>query len=98
MHLFQPLPLAARAGFGVLAVAPLGFLMGVPFPVGLRALAGADVPCTSWAWAANGFASVVAAPLAALIAVEVGSSVVLLVGGISYAMAAAVLFRGGALP
>ena len=97
VHLLQPLPLAARAGFGVLAVAPLGFLMGVPFPVGLRALAGGDVPCTAWAWAANGFASVVAAPLAALIAVEAGSPVVLLVGGISYAMAAAVLFRGGSI-
>ena len=97
VHLLQPLPLAARAGFGVLAVAPLGFLMGAPFPVGLRALAGGDVPCTAWAWAANGFASVVAAPLAALIAVEAGSPVVLVVGGISYGMAAAVLFRGGSI-
>ena len=94
VHLLQPLPLTARAGFGMLAVAPLGFLMGTPFPLGLRALTAGDVPGTAWAWAANGFASVVAAPLAALIAVEAGSPIVLLVAGISYAMAAAVLFGG----
>ena len=94
VHLMQPLPLAVRAGFGVLAVAPLAFLMGIPFPVGLRALAGGDGPRTAWAWAANGFASVVAAPTAALIAVEAGSPAVFLAGGISYATAAAALHRG----
>ena len=95
VHFMQPLPLAARAAFGGLAVAPLAFLMGVPFPVGLRVLAQGDGPCTAWAWAANGFASVVAAPGAALVAVEAGSPAVLLGGGIAYAMAAAVLHRAG---
>ena len=98
VHLMQPLPLAARAAFGGLAVAPLAFLMGVPFPMGLRVLAQGGGPCTAWAWAANGFASVVAAPAAALVAVEAGSPVVLLGGGIAYAMAAAVLHGAGGGP
>ncbi len=98
VHLMQPLPLPARAAFGGLTVAPLAFLMGVPFPVGLRALAPGGGACTAWAWAANGFASVVAAPAAALVAVEAGSPVVLLGGGIAYGIAAAVLHRTGAGP
>ncbi|MFB3069661.1 MAG: SAM-dependent methyltransferase, partial [Gemmatimonadales bacterium] len=87
-HLFQPFPLPIRALAGMIAVAPVAFLMGLPFPLGLRTLAQDDTIRTAWAWATNGFASVVAAPLAALIALEMGSPAVFLVAAICYSIAA----------
>jgi hypothetical protein len=48
----------------------------------------------AWAWAANGFASVVATPAAALIALEAGSQMLFLVAAIAYA-GAATLHRAG---
>jgi hypothetical protein len=91
------IPLAHVLGFAALpvralvvlaALAPPGILMGMPFPLGLRALAH-DADGVAWAWASNGFASVVAAPLAALVALEAGTTTLLLLGAASYAVAAA---------
>ncbi|NIS01218.1 MAG: hypothetical protein GWN99_09155, partial [Gemmatimonadetes bacterium] len=62
--------------------------MGTPFPLGLRAVARGAAERVAWAWAANGFASVVATPLAALIALEAGSRILWLAAGLAYAGAA----------
>jgi hypothetical protein len=72
---------------------PLAVLMGMPFALGLRRLAGKQPERVAWAWAANGFASVVAAPLAALIAIEAGSPTLLLAAAAAYGSAAVVLHR-----
>jgi len=85
----HPAPLAVRAGLAALVLVPLAFVMGTPFPQGLRDLCGGEGQGVAWAWASNGFASVVAAPLAALIALESGSRVLLLAAGLAYAAAAA---------
>ncbi|MFO8006601.1 MAG: hypothetical protein R6V05_02585 [Candidatus Brocadiia bacterium] len=65
-------PLPWRVGAAVLLAAPAAFLMGWPFPGGLRALGGARPGLVPWAWAVNGFASVAASPLAVLVAVHRG--------------------------
>jgi SAM-dependent methyltransferase len=84
----QPLGLAPRTVIGVAVLAPLAMAMGAPFPTGLRTLA-ADRPGTvAWAWAVNGFASVVAAGIATLVAVEWGWRWALLGGVVCYATAA----------
>jgi spermidine synthase len=90
VHLLQPAQLALRAAVALLLLAPLAFLMGMPFPIGLRSIAGADTEGVgvAWGWAANGFASVVAAPLAALIALESGSRSLFFVAAAAYAGAA----------
>jgi hypothetical protein len=97
VHLLVSAPLAARAVVSTVVLAPLAFLMGLPFPLGLRRLAGGRAGGVAWAWAANGFASVVATPLAALVALEMGSSVLLLLAAAAYA-GAAVLGRAGGEP
>src|SRR5262249_56009894 len=73
---------------------PVAFAMGMPFSLGLRQLAprGGSL---AWAWASNGFASVVAAPLSALISLELGSRILLVVAGASYAVAATLAVLGG---
>jgi len=97
VHAAQATPLLARAGVGLTALLPLAFLMGLPFVIGLRRLAGTDQARIAWAWAANGFASVVAAPLAALVALEAGSRVLLLAAAGAYGAAALVVKHRGAL-
>ena len=84
-HLLQPMPFPIRAVAGIAVVGPLAFVMGLPFPMGLRLLARGETTRIAWAWATNGFASVVAAPLAALIALELGSPAVFVMAAMSYA-------------
>jgi MFS family permease len=90
--LLQPLMLAtldwpffARSGLLLVLIAPVSIALGMPFPLGLnRAGTGGFLP---WAWALNGAFSVVATPLANLIAREAGFSRVLLCAAILYAIA-----------
>jgi hypothetical protein len=66
--------------------------MGMPFPLGLRRLAAEAPGFIPWAWGLNGFASVVSAALATLLAIEFGFNAVLLTAVTLYG-AAAVSFR-----
>ena len=91
VHALQASQLVLRAVAALIMLAPMAFLMGLPFPMGLRSLAAADNVRIAWAWAANGFASVVAAPLAALIALEAGSRILFLVAALGYVVAAVIL-------
>lgn len=79
---------------------PLGFLMGMPFPSGLRALAstpapefGADVAdnAVEWAWAMNAAASVLGSVLAMVIAIQFGLTVTLACGAVAYLLALAAI-------
>lgn len=82
------LPPAARALLGLLSIAPLAFAMGVPFPLGLRRLAHEAPGLLPWAWGINGCASVLAALLAALLAIDLGLHATLLIALALYVMAA----------
>jgi hypothetical protein len=93
---FQGAPLAVRCIVAALVVAPLAVLMGMPFALGVRRLAGDDTVRLAWAWAANGFASVVAAPLAALVALVAGAPTLWLAAAVAY-LAALVLYRNAPL-
>ncbi len=72
----------------ILLIAPPALLMGFPFPTGLRRLAQRQEPQVPWAWGINGCLSVVATPLAAIIAVEAGFTWVMLLASAAYAIAA----------
>ena len=75
----------ARAAALMAVVAPVSVLLGLPFPLGLsRAGTGGLLP---WAWGLNGAFSVVATPLANLIAREAGFERVLLCAAILYGLA-----------
>ena len=74
-----------------LSLAPMGIMMGVPFPLGLTWLERAGSPLVPWAWAVNGCASVVAAVLAAMLVLSTSFSIVLIFGAIFYGVAALVI-------
>jgi hypothetical protein len=82
-------PLAVRLFLTVLALAPVGFLMGTPFPGGIVWLLPIErrSELAPWAWGVNGAASVVSAVLAALLALSFGFSWVLRIGALCYAAA-----------
>jgi SAM-dependent methyltransferase len=79
------LPDLAKIAISVALVAPLAFVMGMPFPIGLRRLTEADIP---WAWGINGTASVLSSMLATLVAVHFGFSVLVMFAAVLYAVAA----------
>jgi hypothetical protein len=78
-------PLAVRLITAMIALAPLGLLMGMPFPTGLALLEQRAPALVAWAWGVNGATSVVASILAALLALSFGFSTVLAGGAICYA-------------
>jgi hypothetical protein len=76
--------LAGRIVVTALSLAPLGALMGTPFPQGL-AVAHRHAPgLLPWIWAVNGCASVVSAVLAPMVAISLGFQAVMLIGAGAY--------------
>ncbi len=72
-------------------LAPLGFLMGTPFPTGLRIAAAETKSLVSWAWAVNGGASVFGSTLSMVISMTYGFVISSLVGLVAYAIALTLL-------
>ena len=56
----QGAPLPLRLALTFAALAPLGLLMGMPFPMALRLLRPEAAALVPWAWAINGWMSVMA--------------------------------------
>jgi hypothetical protein len=75
---------AARLTISILVLFPLGFLMGIPFPVGLRWFTAGEPGRVGWAWSVNGAASAVAGVLGAMIAIDLGLRALMLLGGLAY--------------
>ena len=82
-------PFAVRVFLAALLVAPLGVLMGMPFPVGIETLRRTRPDLIPWAWGANGYASVVGSIMATLLALSWGFSWAITAGGVAYFVAAA---------
>jgi hypothetical protein len=87
---FAGLPDMQKIAISLLLIAPLAFFMGMPFPLGLSRVAGEAPAFVPWAWGINGFASVVSASMATLLAIEFGFGAVVMLAMLLYALAAAV--------
>jgi hypothetical protein len=87
-------PLAARLAVAVLILAPLAFLMGMPFPTGVRQ-AGARRPgVVPWLWGINGVMSVMGSALSIALAIHLGIRATLLIAAGCYALAGAMFWKG----
>lgn len=78
------LALPVRVGVAVAVVAPLAFLMGMPFPLAIRLLGNRHPGNVAWAWAANGCGSVVGSVAAVLGAMLAGFGTVLIAAALIY--------------
>jgi len=87
--LLLPLPLAGRIAIAILVVAPLGFLMGMPFPKGLRATGQGPFPPPPLYWGLNGLFSVIGSMATMATAVILGFTWAMLGGAAFYLIAAA---------
>ena len=61
------------------------FFMGMPFPLALGSFRIRNL--VPWAWGINGFFSVIATPVAFILAIECGFRMVLMVAGLFYFLA-----------
>lgn len=86
-------PFTLRLLISAVLLVPLGFVMGMPFPTGLRTLTSPETVAPAmdntveWAWALNAAASVLGSVLAMVIAIQFGLTTTLACGAIAYASA-----------
>jgi hypothetical protein len=74
-------------------LAPIGLLMGMPFPIGMKLASLRENAPTAFFWGANGATSVLASVLGVAIALQWGISIAFWVGVACYAVAALALGR-----
>jgi hypothetical protein len=86
--LLLPLPLGGRIAVAILVVAPLGFLMGMPFPRGLQLTGRGPFPQPPFYWGLNGIFSVVGSMATMVAAVILGFTWAMLGGAAFYLVAA----------
>lgn len=80
------LSLGWRMLVAALLIAPAGFVLGFPFPLGVRLLERHAPVLIPWGWAVNGMLSVAASLLAVALAMAVGFSAVLLTAAAVYSV------------
>jgi hypothetical protein len=88
-----PAPFGVRVVALVVAIFPLGFVMGMPFPMGLRAAGTRGDTLVAWGLGVNSFASVVASLLAMPLAMFWGFPAVSVLAMGLYAFAALTALR-----
>jgi len=85
--LFLGRGLAVRLALAAAFLAPLGFVLGLPFPLGIRLLKARNLEGQiAWAWGLNSVGSVLGSTLAIAAAIEWGFSQALLIGAGCYAL------------
>jgi predicted membrane-bound spermidine synthase len=89
--------LTTKIIFTTLLIAPPAFIMGMPFPLGLRLLSerndSGDTGQVPWAWGINGLFSVISVVLATIIAIELGFIWVMVLAAAAYGLALLVNLR-----
>ena len=80
--------LAVRIGVTVALIAPLAITLGGFFPLGVRLVSPLHPAAVGWAWGINGFASVISAVLAVLLAAAWGFTALMLMATAVYVIGA----------
>ena len=91
-NLFLPLALKNLIGMGtsprimtsVLFLSPLGLLLGMPFPLGIKLVNQSAATIIPWLWGINGAMSVFASVFAIVVAMSFGFTIALWIGILSY--------------
>lgn len=86
-----PAAVVIRVMATILMLLPLGFLMGIPFPGGLRLAGEVDARGIPLFWGMNAVASTLGAALATALALLAGFNVVVVVGAAVYLVIAALV-------
>ena len=87
------LPFGFKVALTVAMIAPLGFVMGMPFPIALQRLERWHAPSVRWAWSLNAASSVLGSVGALVWAIYMGLVQTVILGGFFYLAALAVIAR-----
>lgn len=79
-------PLAAKMAASAALIIPVGLLLGLCFPAGMRLIHYRDSRETPWYWALNGVAGTVSSVLTLFVSFQFGISMNLVVGALCYAL------------
>jgi hypothetical protein len=82
------LPLWARIVCAIVMIAPLGLVMGMPFPRGLRETGTGSLPAPPFYWGLNGIMSVIGSIATVFVALSAGFQAAMLIGSACYVIAA----------
>lgn len=78
------LPFVVKVAISVAMIAPVGFVMGMPFPTGLTLLEKKMPESVRWAWSINAASSVMGSAAAMFFAIYLGLRMTLVIGGLFY--------------
>jgi hypothetical protein len=87
------LALPLKMAITTLLIAPLGFVMGMPFPTALQRLEEWHAPSVRWAWSLNAASSVLGSVGSLVCSIYLGLIQTLIIGGVFYLAALAVMAR-----
>lgn len=73
-------PFEVKAAVSIAILAPIGLLMGMPLPTGMRLLKTHRPEYIPWMWAVNGAFSVLGAVLAVILGIMYGATVAMMLG------------------
>jgi len=76
--------LTIKIVISLLSIAPSAFCMGIPFPLGLNIVTNDNIKWTAWAWAINGYASVISVIIATLFSLHFGFNMVIIIALVLY--------------
>lgn len=88
---FLSAPLATRVAISMVVLAPIGVVLGMFFPLGVRVVEGLDSRLIPWAWAINGCTTVVGTIVAVILAMAYGFDVVMFCAAAIYVAGASAL-------
>ncbi|RJP73318.1 MAG: hypothetical protein C4532_04770 [Candidatus Abyssobacteria bacterium SURF_17] len=86
VHSLVGLSTLLKAALTVVLIAPLGWLMGMPFPVGIKAISEDTRFLIPWCWSLNGAFSVLASVTSIVIAMNFGFFAAMAGGWAAYVM------------
>ena len=86
-ELFQASPISVRILIASCFIFPLGFFMGMPFPLGILALKEQPKGSIAWAWGMNGLFTVLGGFLGVVFSIRWGFNITLVIALLMYAVA-----------
>jgi hypothetical protein len=84
IHAFIWLPTYMKIPITIALIAPSGWLMGMPFPLGIKMISADDRFLIPWCWSLNGAFSVLASVASVAIAITAGFSIAMGMGTAAY--------------
>jgi MFS family permease len=84
---FVRLELVWRIIISIVLIFPIGFFMGMPFPIGLSLIKDSEKKYVAFAWGINGFFSVIGTVISIILAMIIGFKFVFILSGCIYLLA-----------